>query len=260
MAVSLTDVRWSHDVDRKQPSYYFTIKEMRRKENAPKRYSKRGWFLPPKALGHNVVESIEHFHHLAGLTTVTTSIPNEAETHGTYSIYVYNATIWTVNYDAINRPVHDGDDRSESSGCSLDDDDSSDVQQESTPFDYPPDIQMDEDSPYQDDWVSMSFNHHDNHVSYVSRRMQNWRLCVKRSDQDWATLILPDPYMAQHTTDNPHHGGLIGDLPLLIGLVALAVEVNDVSTALPEVMSERWVFDHMDPTKRTDGCEWITSK
>lgn len=225
---------------------------MRREQSAPKRYSKRGWDLPSRALGHNVVKSVIHFRHRDGITTIVPSIPNDAETHRTYSMYIYNATIWTIKYDATDQEVRGGEDSSQSS--MYDPDDENDDEHEATPFDEPPESQIEEESENDDDWVSMSFNHGANHVSYAGRRKQHWRLCIKRTDQEWARLILPDPYMAQKETANPRYGGLVGDLPLLIGLVALAVADDRVSTALPKIISEPWQFHLDESARRGDGC------
>ena len=152
-------------------------------------------------------------------------------------MYIYNATVWTVDYDATVVQVGDGFETSASSGYSTETEEGQ-VSQED-----------------EDDWVSMSFNHLTNSVSYAGRRLQKWRLCVERDDQDWARQILPDVYMAQAQPDNPQHGGLIGDLPLLLGLIAFAVRDTEATTVLPRVISDPWRFSLGNHQSRGAGCK-----
>lgn len=157
--------------------------------------------------------------------------------------------MWTIDYDATIKQVHDGRDTSEGNGETPEGGDQPSVLAglaESDVHDDPED---------EDDWVSMSFSHLENYMSYVGRRREHWRLCADRSDQQWSKLMLPDAYMAQTEAENANHGGLIGDLPLLIGLLALSVPEEEVEAMLSRVMLDPWRFSLSDPSKRSDGCE-----
>lgn len=219
---------------------------MRQRYGCPNRISCRGFRLPPKALGNNESQLEVHFQHIGQSTNIVPEIPINAQLHKTYSIYIYNATLWTVDYDATALSVHDGSEIGGASGYSTSD---TDDEEEG------PSIRGERDLNFRDDWVSMSFNHRPNSVSYAGRRCEHWRLCTEREDQNWARQILPDLYMAQDQTYNQQEGGLIGDLPLLIGLIALAVSDSKVSTVLPQVMQRSWQFSLSNPLSRGDGCK-----
>lgn len=222
---------------------------MRRLQSAAPRYSKRGWILPAKAYGHNLAGGTLCFQYRDDRTAKINSIPPGAIIHKTYSLYTYNATIWTIDYDATAKQVHNGEDTSESG------EQTPENRERETFSDDSEDSEMNVDSGFEDDWVSMSFGHLENLVSYAGRRREHWRLCVERNDQDWARLMLPDAYTAQASTENGDHGGLVGDLPLLIGLVALSVPEEQVEEMLAKVMRNPWQFSLEDPLRRRDGSE-----
>ena len=141
---------------------------MREAPDSHPRISSRGWRLPPKAFGNNRGQEEMNFRHNGRTTERVHVAPPLAQLHKTYSVYIYNATLWTVDYDATELRVHNGDEASGESGYS------------SASEDH-------EESEFRDDWVSMSFFHMPNMISSAGRRREHWRLCTERTDQHWVS-------------------------------------------------------------------------
>jgi hypothetical protein len=59
----------------------------------------------------------------------------------------------------------------------------------------------------------------------------------QRLDQTWAHILLPTTYHGV-PTQNPDHGGLIGDLPILLALVAMSMEPARLIQWIP------WMFQN----------------
>ncbi|TKA71289.1 hypothetical protein B0A55_07590 [Friedmanniomyces simplex] len=76
--------------------------------------------------------------------------------------------------------------------------------------------------------------------SYAGLHLESQHLHIRRSTQTWPDQILPDPYRATRLTHSESHGGLNGELPLLIGLMALALPSTFVLTGLPSCIDNPW--------------------
>jgi hypothetical protein len=193
----------------------------------------------------------------ANYTITLPALPPNAEVHKTYSMYWERAIIWTVNYDATLEHFGNGMESNppkepleqleppprvmNMSGFQIRSSASSDVGE------------SDEDHEYRDDWAPLKFDHREQDLlSYAGRRQPHSRLRVRRSDQDWPQKLLPDTCSAQETSDDPSHGGLIGELPLLIGLMALAIPKGQLAPGLCQSMGRPW---RAPPFAREAGCK-----
>ena len=236
------------------------------------RWSQHGRWKPPKAFGNNLSGEPASFHfnptnndpinnnatNNNNTCTITLSaLPPNADLHKTYSIYVDRAIIWTVNYDATVEQVGDGlehnrpeeqseqlDHRSRAmniSGFHVQSSASSDMGE------------SDDENEYKDEWAPLKFDHRErDRLSYAGRRQPYSRLRVRRSDQDWPEKLLPDTCSAQETSEDPRHGGLIGELPLLIGLMALAIPPDQLAPGLCQSMGRPWRAPQF---ARAAGCK-----
>lgn len=165
----------------------------------------------------------------ANYTITLPCLPPNAKVHKTYSIYWERAIIWTVDYDATLEQLEPPPRVMNMSGFQIQSAASSDVGE------------SDEDYEYRDDWAPLKFDHREHDLlSYAGRRQPHSRLRVRRSNQDWPQKLLPDTCSAQETSDDLSHGGLIGELPLLIGLMALAIPKGQLAPGLCQSMGRPW--------------------
>lgn len=183
------------------------------------RTTANGRWLPPKALGHNIKwqqpgVSTPVFYH-DGHATGPKNLPCNAREYKVYSIYHDQAVFWTVDYDATRKPVADGQDFDAANGGDRHPNDESDSESSS-------------DDEELDDWRPLSFNPLEGNtqlISYAGRRLQSRTLLVQRPDQTWVNQLLPHTYQAspERRTRNTRYGGMVGELPLLIGLAAMSL-------------------------------------
>lgn len=82
-------------------------------------------------------------------------------------------------------------------------------------------------------WRLLTFDHnaHD-YSSYLTNAGQSSTLCVQRSDQRWPQLLLPDIYRTERRIEGAQYGGLTGELPIFLGLVALSTSRTYVAGAI----------------------------
>ena len=207
---------------------------MRPKQGIRDRVTVGGRWQPPKAHGNNRRYPSTHFYHDRERTAVVDFIPATALLYKTFSVYHDHAVIWSVDYDATSRAVHDGRETSAADG--------------ELEVEIPDNVEL------QDDWKKITFSHTENYVSYVGRRLDQSRLCMHRPDQPWAQQILPDSYTSRHPRQS--YGGMNGELPLLIGLMALAIPEDDVREHLPQATGNPWRAPNFE---RAAGCEFEPS-
>ncbi|KAF2725183.1 hypothetical protein K431DRAFT_98759 [Polychaeton citri CBS 116435] len=136
----------------------------------------------------------------------------------TVSMYYSGGVFWLVEYDATTEAVNDG----------IDIADPRMMRRGST------------DEEEKPDWDPMEFRQCANLVSYACRRGTHRNLLVVRPDQMWPHRILTDVHAALSSTGNRCLGGLIGELPLLLGLVYLALRESDVVRYMPRVVQRQW--------------------
>lgn len=107
----------------------------------------------------------------------------------------------------------------------------------------------------EDDWWPLMFDHHANYVSYLRTAGQHKQLAAP-GHSEWLKSLLPKAY--DYDVDNregraiPKSGGLAGDLPLIIGLVAFSCSPGKLDSVLREAKSwrgDRWI-KHAFPRDR----------
>jgi hypothetical protein len=84
-------------------------------------------------------------------------------------------------------------------------------------------------------WHALRFDHDKHNRSYLTTAGEHAAMQWQRLDQAWAHMLLPTTYHGVHT-QIPHHGGLIGELPILLALVAMSMEPANLKQWIP------WMF------------------
>ena len=228
------------------PPFIFRVKEIQPHPRIGSQYFSNGLWLPPRLLGGNVVArgtQIHTFCFTGEAVFAIASLPTESLHYKTSSVYYHSEHFWVVPYDATIYQVHDGDEENIS---------------DSDQDDYDDDI--DYENPVSD-WAELSFNAvdgDDTYTSYVTCRGKYHRLLVQRTDQRWAQKLFPDRFHSHEELFPPRYvgrdyGGLVGELPLLLALIAFSVRPSEVPDTLAQCMNgHRW--DCTQPT-RGRGCK-----
>ncbi|KAK6431822.1 hypothetical protein LTR95_012011 [Oleoguttula sp. CCFEE 5521] len=199
-----------------------------------------GDWRPPRAQGKNKHKvwpsgwrSHALFHHHNGTTTrlQQASLAPRLDRYGTCSMYFANACIWVVNCDATQQAIHDGEDNDTP-------DRGRTHPQEFATRDWSH-VQFNAVSAKPDVWKK---------VSYVTYDGAQEKLLYQRNDQQWARKLFPDRYsqMGERSIGtDPQLGGLVGDLPILLGLVALSVDPRGMQDRIPAIVrGPPWVLPH----------------
>ena len=198
-----------------------------------------GW-LPPRPRGSNLpLATGLTYEYLAGhIQAVNAAHPEHVE-YKTFSFYFNNDIIWIYKSDATRHKVGDGSgnprtgrvgDQGRAAEESEDGSDRSD----------------DEDGEAED-WQSLKFrwavNPADNaRFSYATNRANHDTLHCQRRDQTWLQNVLPNRYLApQAQTVIQPHGGVAGDLPILLALVAFSMRADRVNQVLPHCIGRAYL-------------------
>jgi len=217
----------------------------------------QGVWQPPQAHGHNVTTGTTQAFHCNGTTIERipmSTVPLNTSTalYGTTSVYVYQDAFHIVNYDATQYAVGTGIDESPSpSPISSFRSDSSTPQPRQTP------IQVKAVQPQHQpatshnlpSWARLRFLHLPaRHAwrSFATPEGRAIRLQTQRPDQAWwARRLLPEAYWAPNKawTHVQEKGGLVGELPLLMALVAFSVPALYLETVFTECFGDgSWDF------------------
>ncbi|KAI7103849.1 hypothetical protein KC365_g8406 [Hortaea werneckii] len=245
----------------KQPAFFFTVGVMVPDPNRTPRVSSGatgGRWMPPKAMGGNIKGPILNFKYDGRRTAVVPALPSNLREYKCYSVYHDHAFLWTVDYDATAERVGDGRDTTATNGNgngnghdSSDEDDSSSESSD------------DDEEEERPDWSTMSFSLGSSYTSYAGQRQQQQRLHCRRHDQLWATQLFTDIYTAQQENRNPQYGGLNGELPLLIALLALTMPPQCLPQYLPQCIGNTWNVYPPNTLARGCGCRdrspWLGS-
>ena len=221
---------------------------MQQHPSVPPWYNNNGMWLPPKALGCNYSvpgDTTSSFFFFDGQVTryPVSQLPTGLAHFRTCSLY-YHETLdgfWAINYDATQHMVGNG------------------AQQGEPQTDYGGD-----DSHWGMDWARIGFvpgsGDENDYTSYVTCAPAHERLLLQKDTQIWAKKLFPERYHADltHTIPMNHpnqrfdRAGLIGELPLILGLVAFSAREEEVSQAVQYcVYGNTWRM-HNFPRRR--GC------
>ncbi|KAF1954088.1 hypothetical protein CC80DRAFT_418342 [Byssothecium circinans] len=103
-------------------------------------------------------------------------------------------------------------------------------------------------------WHPLSFDYEETDYStYLTNAGQRHTLNWTRPDQFWPRMLLPTHYHdARRVTQDLRYGGLTGDLPIFLALLAFSMPPNQLTYMLPFMFQAgRWGF-HSLQDGRTD--------
>ncbi|KAF2465213.1 uncharacterized protein BDR25DRAFT_91572 [Lindgomyces ingoldianus] len=86
--------------------------------------------------------------------------------------------------------------------------------------------------PLRFDWDQENFS------SFLTNAGQQSTLRVQRTDQEWPKMLLPDIYQTTSMTPFTAYGGLKGELPLFLALVAFSVRKDYLASVLPTMFQQ----------------------
>jgi hypothetical protein len=87
-----------------------------------------------------------------------------------------------------------------------------------------------------ENWHPLRFEHStDDYSSFLNNAAGDLTLAVRRRDQLWPRMLLPDIYHGDRITRNQSYGGLIGELPILLALIAFSTSRDTLPNVLPAV-------------------------
>ncbi|KAF2859759.1 hypothetical protein K470DRAFT_271330 [Piedraia hortae CBS 480.64] len=170
-----------------------------------------GRWLPPKAVGGNQRQQTWSYY-FDGSNCQVSGIPPDSHLYSSFSIYHDHGHFFTVAHDATMSKVGDGKENSAAMGSGSDSEDSP----------------VGEDDAAQ--WSTLSFRIVPPYIQ-VGQFLEHRRLPLRRPDQKWTKFLLTDAYQASlesHETE-----GLIGELALLLALLALAIPDQQMNDILP---------------------------
>jgi hypothetical protein len=100
--------------------------------------------------------------------------------------------------------------------------------------------------PPDDDWHKLRFDTYDNRgSSYLTNAGQLSTLHVQPYTEQWASLLLPDIYHSRTAATPELPGGLTGELPIFLGLMAFTTTREYLQGVLPRTFSaDRWLATH----------------
>lgn len=241
----------------KELPYAFSISPMFPKSGIVERWSPHGRWRPPKARGNNLKLIPVHFYYDGNTTAVQEVLP-DVEEHRTYSVYYDRAIFWTVDYDATEKQVSDGKESNPPEDTPEENQQRHGFSRQSAANPQKSDSSRDSEDEDEetDDWAPLKFDHRERDLlSYAGRHQPFSRLQIRRRDQNWAQKLLTDSCSAQGITDDRNHGGLIGELPLLIALMAFAIPAGDLGRGLCRVLGRSWAAPLFE---RAAGCKSMT--
>lgn len=106
--------------------------------------------------------------------------------------------------------------------------------------------------PESENWHPLRFDHHPtDYSSFLTNAGDQPTLRAQRTDQEWPKMLLPDIYHTPTRTPYQQYGGLTGELPLLLALVAFSTSREWLPNVLPTVFVDgAWkVHEYQLPSK-----------
>jgi hypothetical protein len=100
--------------------------------------------------------------------------------------------------------------------------------------------------PDDDGWHGLQFNYYNgDYSSYLTNAGQYPTLNLQPQDQDWADLLLPNTYHTHRAATSTHYGGLTGELPIFLALMAFSTSRDYLPGVLPFTLNNGvWVSTH----------------
>lgn len=164
-------------------------------------------WLPPRQLSQRIPENpTGPTYWYDGWRIARYTMPVETDSHRTFTIYLDEShSFWIVPFDATRHSVVAN----------------------------------------QYDWRELSFCHNDSYTpnsTYACYGGEYPQLCSQRRSQLWPPVLFPlryhVPYEQIKPDDELQYGGLIGELPILLALIAFSVPSTEVNDILPQCIGQ----------------------
>jgi hypothetical protein len=108
-------------------------------------------------------------------------------------------------------------------------------------------------------WQPLSFDYVGN-ASYLTNAGEHDHAKNTRSDQSWAHMLLSNIYYDNPTTKrHPPKGVLIGELGILLGLLAFSMRPEQMNGTLPRIMHNSKLQVHSGADGRKSSLFIVTS-
>ncbi|KAF1848010.1 uncharacterized protein K460DRAFT_66994 [Cucurbitaria berberidis CBS 394.84] len=109
------------------------------------------------------------------------------------------------------------------------------------------------DPPDDDDWHPLKFDHSPtDYSSFLTNAGANDTLRCQRADQTWPQMLLPDIYRTAASTTSPGYGGLTGELPIFIALMAHTTSRQYLPSVIPHMFNNQAWLEHAHQYQRTE--------
>jgi hypothetical protein len=143
-------------------------------------------------------------------------LPSNAQRYKTYSVYYASgAGFWVLNGDARNPPNTEAFHKLH--------------------FEY--------------------YDHNNDYSSYLTHAGQHPALRLQPQDRNWVDMLLPSIYHSHTPAPNNQYGGVIGELPIFLALMAFTTPREYLPTVLPRMFNEgRWITHHQWQQPSTLCC------
>jgi hypothetical protein len=94
--------------------------------------------------------------------------------------------------------------------------------------------------PGDDCWHPLQFAFYDDRTlsSYLTNAGQSKTLYRQPIDRRWADLILPTINHTSKIAESANHGGVIGELPIFLALIAFSTSRNYLPGVLPHLFAQ----------------------
>ncbi|KAF2096092.1 hypothetical protein NA57DRAFT_59151 [Rhizodiscina lignyota] len=215
--------------------FFFMLDRMIPSGDVMPRYTSHGIWMPPVVMGGNRKEPGDTTGVLFYFDGNTVhrwqqSIEDlQLTPYRVMSFYYDQGRFWCVPFDATTQTIGGNEDDDEDDG---------------------------NDNHAPDAWGLVGFQHEwdpsQTYTSYIMRNGSQPRLICQRPSQRWPRTLLPPNFHSQDFTsdDYAQYGGMIGELNVIIALMAFSVKSHRVEQTLPQCMrQDRW----RGPTLDTDS-------
>ena len=234
--------------------FWFSIDVIQPNNDFDQRYDEDNQWLPPRPRGSNVLYPANthgRYYEYRNRRVHLGDRPRsqEAAHYKTFSFYHNRGVFWIYPSDARqkvgdgtgNLRIHGDDTENDSNGSSSEDNGT-------------------DQNMNQADWTSLSFQWpmslDNTGLSYATVRARRATIYTQRPNQHWVQQLLPSAYHAPPERYNtvPGQGGLVGELPIMIALIAFSVRPDQVHHTLLEHMQRTY---HVHDSSPGEGCKII---
>ncbi|GAB7364221.1 hypothetical protein MBLNU230_g4771t1 [Neophaeotheca triangularis] len=228
------------------PVICFQVQPMRPSPQFRQQFGPTGYWIPPKPRESNVLLpglTTNNWYRYDGTQVQQMQPPPEQSRrlYSQHSMYYEEGHFWIVKGDASTHQVGDGKDNLRLNPQSYGFNDTEADSDSNSDSDEADSSDSDDEGAITGTWEHLRFNHI-NLQSYARFEAQYRCLIVQDLNQAWVNQILPHLYREPQQPPQPQPaGGLLGDLSILIALVAFSVPESRVHNALLQSMQHRYV-------------------